>query len=81
MLDLLRSVQKEFSNLRNDVNTLKKTKKEVRDHRGNQKDKNMCKRCLENDEVVRTNCFKFCGEGHIARKCPSSQGNGRGLRY
>ena len=61
MLDLLRFVQKELSNLRNDVNTLKKTKKEVRDHRGNQKDKNMCKRCLENDEVVCTNCLNFVG--------------------
>ena len=34
MLDLLRSVQKELSNLRTDVNTLKKAKKEVRDHWG-----------------------------------------------
>ena len=75
MLDLLRSVQKELSNLRTDVNTLKKAKKEVRDHRGEQKDKYMCKRCLEDDEEVCTHCFKCCGEGHIARKCPSSQGN------
>ena len=79
MLDLLRSIQKELSNLRTDVNTLKKAKKEVRDHRGEQKDKYMCKRCNENDEEVCTHCFKCCGEGHIARKCPSSQGNGRGL--
>ena len=80
MLDLLRSVQKELSNLRTDVNNLKKAKKEIRDHRDEQKDKYMCKRCLENDEQVCTHCFKCCGEGHIARKCPSSQGNGRGLR-
>ena len=52
---------------------LKKAKKEVRDHRGEQKDKYMCKRCLEDDEEVCTHCFKCCGEGHIARKCPSSQ--------
>ena len=32
MLDLLRSEQKELSNLRTDVNTLKKSKKEDRDH-------------------------------------------------
>ena len=80
MLDLLRSVQKELINLRTDVNTLKKAKKEVRDHRGERKDKCMCKRCLENDEKVCTHCFKCCREGHIARKCPSSQGNRRGLR-
>ena len=80
MLGLLRSVQKELSNLRTDVNTSKKAKKEVRDHRGEQKDKYMCKRCNENDEEVCTHCFKCCGEGHIARNCPSSQGNGRGLR-
>ena len=80
MLDLLQSVQKELSNLRTDVNTLKKAKKKVRDHRGEQKDKDMCKRCIENDLEVCTHCFKCCGEGHIARKCPSSQGNGRGLR-
>ena len=80
MLDLLRSVKKELSNLRTDVNTLKKAKKEVRDHRGEQKDKHMYKRCLENDEEVCTHCFRCCGEGHIARKYPSSQGNGRGLR-
>ena len=73
MLDLLRSVQKELSNLRTDVNTLKKAKKDIRDHRDEQKDKYMCKRCLENDEQVCTHCFKGCEEGHIARKCPSSQ--------
>ena len=61
MLDLLRSVQKELSNLRTDVNTLKKAKKEVRDHRGEQKDKYLCKRCLEDDEEVCTHCFKCCG--------------------
>ena len=61
MLDLLRSVQKELSNLRTDVNTLKKAKKEVRDHRGEQKDKYICKRCLEDDEEVCTHCFKCCG--------------------
>ena len=54
MLDLLRSVQKELSNLITDVNTLKKDKKEVRDPRDEQKDKYMCKRCLENDEEVCT---------------------------
>ena len=54
MLDLLRSVQKELSNLSTGVNTLKKDKKEVRDHRDEQKDKYMCKRCLENDEEVCT---------------------------
>ena len=61
MLDLLRSVKKELSNLRTDVNTLKKAKKEVRDHRGEQKDKYICKRCLEDDEEVCTHCFKCCG--------------------
>ena len=80
MLDLLRSVQKELSNLRTDVNTLKRAKKEIRDHRDEQKDKYICKRCLENDEQVCTHSFKCCGDGHISRKCPSSQGNGRGLR-
>ena len=80
MLDLLRSVQKELSNLRTDVNTLKKAKKEVRDHQGEQKDKDMCKRYIENDLEVCTRCFKCCGEDHFARKCPSSQGNGRALR-
>ena len=80
MLGLLRSVQKELSNLRTDVNTSKKAKKEVRDHRGEQKDKYMCKRCIENDEEVCTHCFKCCGKSHIARKCPSSRRNGRGLR-
>ena len=80
MLDVLRSAQKELSNLRTDVNTLKKAKKEVRDNRGEQKNKYMCKRCIENDEEVCTHYFKCCGEGHITRKCPSSQGNGRGLR-
>ena len=80
MLDLLRSVKKELIDLRTDVKTLKKAKKEVRDHRGERKDKCMCKRCLENDEKVCTHCFKCCREGHIARKCPSSQGNRRGLR-
>ena len=79
MLDLLRSVQKELCNLRTDVNTLKKAKKDVRDW-DEQKDKYMCKRCIENDGEVCTHCFKFCGEGHIARECPSSQGKGRGLR-
>ena len=78
MLNLLRSVQKEQSTFRTDVNTLKKAKEEVRDHRGEQKD--MCKSCLEDDEEVCTNCFKFCGESHIVRKCPSGTGNGRGLR-
>ena len=33
MLDLSRSVQKELSNTRTDVDILKKAKKEVRDHR------------------------------------------------
>ena len=56
MLDLLRSVQKELSNLSTDVNTLKKAMKEVRDHRDEQKDKYMCKICLENDEDV---CTQF----------------------
>ena len=37
MLNLLRSVQKEQSTFRTDVNTLKKAKEEVRDHRGNRK--------------------------------------------
>ena len=78
MLALLRSVQNELSNLRTDANTLKKAKKEVRDHRGEQKDKYMCKRC--GDEEVRTYYFKCCREDHIARKFPSSRGNGRGLR-
>ena len=32
MLDLLQSVQKELSNIRTDVNILKKAKKEIRDH-------------------------------------------------
>ena len=80
MLDLLRSVQKELSNLRTDVNTLKKAKKEPRDYRDEQKDKYMCKRCIENDDEVCTHCFKCCVESYIARKCPSSQGKGRGLR-
>ena len=79
MLDLLRSVLKELSNLRTDVNTLKKTKKEVRDHWGEQKNKYMCKRCIENDEVS-TNCFKCCRKGHIARKSSSNQGNWRELK-
>ena len=56
MFDLLRSVQKELSNLSTDVNTLKKAMKEVRDHRDEQKDKYMCKRYLENDEDV---CTQF----------------------
>ena len=47
MLDLLRSVQKELRNLRTDVNTWKKAKKEIRDHRGEQKDKYMCKNVLK----------------------------------
>ena len=47
MLDLLTLVQKELSNLNADINTLKKAKKEVRDYRGEQKDKYMCKRCFE----------------------------------
>ena len=85
MLDLLRSVQKELNlslnlNLRTDVNTLKRAKKGVKDHRGEQKDKYMCKGFIENDEEVCTHFFKCCGEGHIARKCPSSQGNGRRQR-
>ena len=79
MLDLLRSVQKELSNLKTDVNILKKAKKEVRNHR-DEKGKYPCKRCIENDEEVCSNCFKCCGEGHIARKCPSHQINGMGLR-
>ena len=57
MLDLLRSTQKELSNLRTDVNTLKKAKKEIKDHRDEQKDKYMCKRCLENDEEVCIHCW------------------------
>ena len=76
MLDLLRSIQKELSNLRTDVNTLKKAKKEVKDHRDEQKDKYMCKRCLE---MMRKFAFTV-GEGHFARQCLSSQRNGRGLR-
>ena len=80
MLDLLKSVQKELSHLRTDVNTLKKAKKKVRDHRGEQKHKYIYKRCLENEQEVFTHCFKCCREGHIARKCPSSQGNRRRLR-
>ena len=75
-LDLLRSVQKELSNLRTDVNTLKKPKKEVRDHRCEQKDKYMCKRCLKNDEEVCTHCFKCCGEGHC-QKVPVKLGKPR----
>ena len=35
--DLLRTVQKELGNLRIDVNNLKKAKKQIRDHRGEQK--------------------------------------------
>ena len=80
MLDLLRSVQKELSNLKTDLNILKKAKKEDRNHRDEQKGKYPCKRCIENDEEVCSNCFKCCGEGHIARKCPSRQINGMGLR-
>ena len=80
MLELLRSVQKDLSNLRTDVNILKKAKKEVTSHRGEQKDKYLCKRCIENDEEVGSHCFKCCGEGHIARNSPSSQGNSRRLR-
>ena len=57
MLDLLRSVQKELSNFRTDVNALKKAKKKVKDHRGEQEDKYMCKICIENDEEVCTHCF------------------------
>ena len=72
MLDLLRSVQKELSNLKTDVNTLEKAEKKVRDHRGEQKDKYMCKRCIDNDKEVCTHSFQCSGEGHIARKCPSS---------
>ena len=76
MLDLLTSVQKELSNLRTDVNTLKKPKKEVRDHRGEQKDKYMCKKCLKNDEEVCFHCFKCCGEGHC-QKMPVKSGKPR----
>ena len=72
MLDLLRSVQEELSNLKADVNTLEKAKKKVRDHPGEQKDKYMCKRCIDNDKEVFTHSFKCCREDHIARKCPSS---------
>ena len=35
--DLLRTAQKELGNLRIDVNNLKKAKKQIRDHRGEQK--------------------------------------------
>ena len=77
MLDLLTLVQKELSNLNADINTLKKAKKEVRDYRGEQKDKYMCKRCFEEKKEKKKRC---CGMGHIARKCPSSEGNGRGQR-
>ena len=34
---LLRTAQKELGNLRIDVNNLKKAKKQIRDHRGEQK--------------------------------------------
>ena len=74
MLDLLRTVQEELSNFRTDVDILKKAKKEVRDHRGEQKNKYMCKRCIENYEEGCSRCFEFSREGHIARKCQ------RGLR-
>ena len=50
MLDLVRSVKKELSNWRTDVNTWKKAKKELRDHWDEQKDKYMCKKRIENDE-------------------------------
>ena len=76
MVDLLTLVQKELSNLNADINTLRKAKKEVRDYRGEQKDKYMCKRCFEEKKKKK----RCCGMGHIARKCPSSQGNGRGQR-
>ena len=76
MLDLLTSVQKELSTLRTDVNTLKKPKKEVRDHRGEQKDKYMCKKCLKNDEEVCFHCFKCRGEGHC-QKMPVKSGKPR----
>ena len=75
MLDLSRSVQKELSNTRTDVDILKKAKKEVRDHRHKQKDKYLYKRCIENIEKVCRHCFDCCGEGHSAKNCPSSQGN------
>ena len=44
MLVLLGSAQNELSNLRTDANTLRKAKKEARDHRGEQKDRYLCKR-------------------------------------
>ena len=79
MLVLLRSGQKERSKLRTHANILKKSKREVRDNRGKQRGKYLCKRCTENEEVY-THYIKCCGEGNIARKSPSSQKNGRGLR-
>ena len=80
MLDFLRSVQKELSNLRTDVNGLNKAKKKIKDHRGEQEDKYMCKICIENDGEICTHCFKYCGKGDIPRKWPSSQKNGRRMR-
>lgn len=49
MLDLLRSVQKKLSNLRNDVNILMKAEKEVRDHQVEHKDKYLCKKCIKKE--------------------------------
>ena len=74
MLNLLKSVQKEQTIFRTDVNTLKKAKEEVRDHRGEQKD--MCKRCLEDDEEVCTHCFKFCGESHMSENARQARETG-----
>ena len=56
--DLLRALQKELGILRIDVSNLKKAKKEVRDYWGEQKDEYLCKKCIENNAEVCSDCFK-----------------------
>ena len=61
MLDLLRSVQKKLSNLRNDVNILMKAEKEVRDHQVEHKDKYLCKKCIKKNRKFSVTALNVLG--------------------
>ena len=74
MVDLLTLVQKELSNLNADINTLRKAKKEVRDYRGEQKDKYMCKRCFEEKKKEK----KMLWDGSYCQKVPFKSGKRKG---
>ena len=59
---------------------MKKAKKEIRYHRGEQKDMHMCKRYIENDEEVCTHCFQCFWGGSYCQKVTVKSGKREGTK-